>query len=134
MKGHARDLMTHPVISVAPDAALREIASTFAEGGVGGVPVVDAAHEVVGFVSDLDLMVALLRDRPLDTPASELMSSPVVSVDEFEPTADVMRLFRERRVHHLPVLRGGRLVGIITPSDIIRYIARDVGVPPKEAG
>jgi CBS domain-containing protein len=62
------------------------------------------------------------------------MSSPVVSVDEFEQTGEVIRLFRERRIHHLPVLRGGRLVGIITPSDVIRFIARDITPPPREAG
>lgn len=134
MKGHARDLMSSPVVSVAPDAPLAEIAAAFAAGGFGGVPVVDGEHAVIGFVSELDLMAALLHDRPLDTPARALMSSPVVSVDEFEPTADVVRILREQHIHHLPVLRGGRLVGIIAPSDIVRYIAREITPPPKEAG
>ena len=134
MRGHARDLMSSPVASVAPDARLAEIASTFADGGIGGVPVVDAAQAVVGIVSELDVMAALLRGCPPETSARVLMSSPVVSVDEFEQTANVIQLFRERRIHHLPVLRGGRLVGIITPSDVIRFIARDIVPPPSEAG
>jgi CBS domain-containing protein len=134
MKGHARDLMRSPVVSVGPEAPLAEIASAFAAGGFGGVPVVDPAQAVIGFVSELDLMAALLHNRPLDTPARALMTSPLVSVDEFDRTEEVIRVLREQRIHHLPVLRAGQLVGIITPSDVIRFVVRDVAPPPKEAG
>ena len=134
MKGHARDLMSSPVVSVGPDATLAEIASAFAAGGFGGVPVLDPTQAVIGFVSELDLMAALLQNRPLDTPARALMSSPLVSVDEFDRTEEVIRILRGQRIHHLPVLRAGRLVGIITPSDVFRFIARDGAPPPKEAG
>ena len=51
-----------------------------------------------------------------------------------EPTLEVMRILREQRILHLPVLRRGRLVGIITLSDVVRYIAREIVPLPREAG
>ncbi len=132
MKGHARSLMTTPVTFVTPETCLADIARTLAAGRFGGVPVVDASHAVVGFVSDGDLVDALLEGRDLDTRAGDLMSTPVVCVDEFDRTDEVMRLLRERRIRHLPVVRQGRLVGIITPSDVIRFLVdQQLPTPPK---
>jgi CBS domain-containing protein len=134
MKGHARNLMTSPVTSVQPDAPLHEIARLLASERIGGVPVTDEHQRVVGFVSESDLMDALLAGRPVDMPALALMAHPVHTVDEFDLTDEVMAVLRQHKIHHLPVLRGGRLVGIITPSDVIRFLARElVDSPPAGA-
>ncbi|HEX8822592.1 MAG TPA: CBS domain-containing protein, partial [Archangium sp.] len=60
MKGHARNLMTAPVKSVSPETPLSEIAKLLAGGHIGGVPVTDAEEHVLGFVSEADIMNALL--------------------------------------------------------------------------
>lgn len=134
MKGHARNLMTSPVTAVRPDAPLYEIARLLASEHIGGVPVTDEHERVVGFVSESDLMDALLAGRSVDTPALALMAHPVHTVDEFDLTDEVMAVLRQHKIHHLPVVRGGRLVGIITPSDVIRYLARElVDAPPAGA-
>jgi CBS domain-containing protein len=52
-------------------------------------------------------------------------------VNEFETTDEVMALFRKHGIHHLPVVREGLLLGIITPADVIRYLARDLDEPPR---
>jgi CBS domain-containing protein len=62
------------------------------------------------------------------------MSTPVVTVDEFDRTDDVMRLLREHDIHHLPVVRKGRLVGIITPLDVIRFLVEELLPVPPEVG
>lgn len=134
MKGHARNLMTSPVTAVQPDAPLYEIARLLASERIGGVPVTDAQQRVVGFVSESDLMDALLAGRSADTPALALMAHPVHTVDEFDLTDEVMAVLRQHKIHHLPVLRGGQLVGIITPSDVIRFLAQElVEAPPTGA-
>lgn len=134
MLGHARTIMTAPVSSVTTDATLGDIARALTAGGFSGMPVVDGDAGVVGFVSEIDLMTALLEGRDGSTPAADLMSSPVVSVDEFETTDEVMRVLRARSIHHLPVVRQGRLVGIITPSDVIRFLVERLLPVPPEAG
>jgi CBS domain-containing protein len=129
VKGHVRNIMTTPVRAVGPATPVLEIARVLASAGLGGVPVVSEDEEVQGFVSETDLMAALLAGRTAAR-AADVMSAPAITADEFEPVEDVMRLLRERRIHHLPVVRHGRLVGIVTPSDVIRYLVVHALPPP----
>jgi CBS domain-containing protein len=132
MKGHARNLMSPRVTKVVTDTPVADIAQLLAVGGIGGVPVVDANERVVGFVSEVDIMDALLAGRPTHATASALMTAPAITVDEFDRTEDVMRLLRHHRIHHLPVVREGRLVGIITPADVIRFLVKELlSIPPE---
>jgi CBS domain-containing protein len=132
MRGHARNIMTARVSAVGEEATIADVARLLAAGGFGGVPVVDGEHRVVGFVSETDLVDALLEGRGADALAGEVMSSPVVTVDEFDRLDEVMRVLRAHRIHHLPVVRGGRLVGIITPADVVRFLVeRLLPVPPQ---
>jgi CBS domain-containing protein len=126
--------MTAPVASVTADTSLADIARQLTAGRFSGLPVVDGDHRVIGLVSEIDLMTALLNGRDGSTPAAELMSAPAISVDEFETTDEVMRIFRERGIHHLPVVRQERLVGIITPSDVVRLLVERLLPAPPEAG
>jgi CBS domain-containing protein len=134
MKGHARNMMTSPVVSVGPESSLIEIARSLAAARIGGVPVVSAEGRVEGFVSESDLLDALLADRAPSTRAAELMTRSVLSVDEFDRTEEVIKLLRQHRIHHLPVLRGGQLVGMITPSDVVRFMVEQVLSEPPHAG
>ena len=119
MRGHARNIMTERVTAIAPDTALPLIAATLVAQGFGGVPVVDESDRVIGFVSEIDLMDALLRDSPHETLARDIMSSPAITIDEFAPAEEAMTMLRQRGIHHLPVVRQGRLVGIIAPVDVL---------------
>jgi CBS domain-containing protein len=134
MKGHARNMMTAPVVAVGPEASLDEIARCLAAARIGGVPVVGAEGRVEGFVSESDLLDALLAERDPATRAAELMTRSVHSVNEFDRTEEVMALLRQHHIHHLPVLRGGELVGMITPSDVIRFMVEEVLSKPPDLG
>lgn len=128
MKGHARNLMTERVTAVDPDTPVAAIAHTLVSLEIGGVPVVEAGGAIVGFVSDGDVMRALLQDPAGRTPASAVMTRQVVTIDEFATSDEVVEMLREHHVHHLPVVRAGRLVGIIAPKDVLRFLV-DHGVP-----
>jgi CBS domain-containing protein len=131
MKGHARNLMSTPVKSVSPGTPLSAIAILLAEEHISGVPVADEEANVLGIISDADIMSALLKGLPLYTPVEDVMTTPVHTVDEFDLTDEVVRLFRKHRIHHLPVVRERRLLGIITPSDVIRFLASTLPDTPR---
>ena len=132
MKGHARNLMTDRVQSVTADTPLADVARVLVAAHHGGAPVVDAEHRVLGFVTELDVLNALLRGDAEERTAQDLMSHPVLVADEFMPTDEVMGLFREGRIHHLPIVRGGKLVGIITPHDVLEHFVGHVLPEPLE--
>lgn len=120
MKGHARSLMTPHATTILPDASLSEVARVLVAAGFAGLPVVGTEGQLVGFLSELDLAQALLDGR-FDGRVRDVMSTRIVAVDEFAPTDEVIRALREHRIHHLPVVRQGTVVGMITPSDVIRF-------------
>jgi CBS domain-containing protein len=132
MKGHARHLMTEPVIAVGADTSVADIGRMLVVRGVSGVPVVDDAERVIGFVNENDILVPLLRND-FDKTAGDVMSRPPIVVDEFTPTDAVMSILQQSHIHHLPVVREGRLVGIITPRDVLRYLIEHVIPPPPES-
>ncbi len=126
MKGHARNLMTTPVKSVSLGTPLSDITILLVEERISGVPVTDEDGRVLGMISEADIMNALLKGLPMRTPVDEVMTTPVHTVDEFDLTDEVMALFRKHRIHHLPVVREEKLLGMITPMDVIRFLAEDL--------
>lgn len=132
MKGHARNLMTDHVLALQPDMSLAEVARVLVNTKHGGAPVVDDHHRVIGFISEIDLLGALLAERMQTATARDIMSHPVLVADEFMTVDEVMGLIRESGVHHLPVVRQERLVGIITPRDILEHFVEHVLPIPQE--
>jgi CBS domain-containing protein len=134
MKGHARNLMTEHVLSLRPDMTLAEIARVLVGTKHGGAPVVDEHTRVIGFLSEVDVLDALLGQRGETATARDIMSHPVLVADEFMPVDEVMSLLREGNIHHLPVVRQERLVGIITPHDVLRhFVERILPLPQEDA-
>jgi CBS domain-containing protein len=134
MKGHARQFMTAEVVVASPETSLAEAARELARLEISGLPVVDAEGQVIGIVTESDLLNALLEEQAVETPIRVLMTSPVVTVDEFTPADNIIRLLRERRFHHLPVTRQGVVVGLITPQEVIRYfVVHELPLPPEVA-
>ncbi|MBW4090415.1 MAG: CBS domain-containing protein [Proteobacteria bacterium] len=147
----ARDIMTPDVITVRPDTPLSELVQIMLRHGITAVPVVDG-DSVVGIVSEGDLLrrpelgtipvrprwllMLGFPDRAADTytrthgrTAGEVMSAPVMTVAEDAAVEDVAALMERHRVKRLPVLRGGRLVGIVARADLLRALALRLGPP-----
>jgi len=122
------------VVVASPETTLAEAARLLAEGGISGLPVVDAEGQVVGIVTESDLLDALLGPASVETPVRTMMTAPVVTVDEFTPADSVVRLLQGNNFHHLPVTRQGAVVGLITPQDVVRYfVAHELPLPPEVA-
>lgn len=153
----AMDLMTTDVITAAPDMSVQALATLLAERGISGVPVIDASGGLVGIVSEGDLLHraeigAARRHRVrrrswwLDHYASEhareyvkdhgrtvgdVMTRDVVSVTESAEIADVAALLEARRIKRIPVVRDGKVVGIISRANIVRAVGATKGAPAR---
>jgi CBS domain-containing protein len=115
----AGEIMTTPVVTVPPDAPTGEIAETLGRHRISAVPVVDEAGGVVGLVSEYDLLAKPGRS------ARDVMTTAVVSVTEDTDVADVRHLLVDRRIRRVPVLAAGRLVGIVSRSDVVALMATE---------
>ena len=134
MKGHARQLMAAQVATASPDTTLAEAAQELASIMISGLPVVDGSGQVVGIVTESDVLNALLQSASAETPVRTIMTRSVITVDEFASADSVIRLLRLKQLHHLPVTRQGSVVGLITPQDVIRYfVDHELPLPPDVA-
>ena len=111
-----RDIMSRYVVSVTEETPVIEVARILAERRFSGLPVLNHVGDVVGMVSDFDL---LARDG--DT-AGEVMSPDVVKVAEDTDIRTARTLLIEQRLARLPVFRGIELVGIVSRGDILREL------------
>jgi len=147
---HAMDVMTTNVITVDPDISVQALATLLSERGISGVPVVDKDSRLVGIVSEGDLLhraetgterrTQRRRSRWLDNFASdqeaardyvkahgrsvrEIMTREVISVSDTTELADIATLLETRRIRRVPVVRDGKLVGIVSRANLVRALA-----------
>lgn len=110
------------VSTVSADSKLSEAVRVLGERRIGALPVVEG-DRVVGIISERDVIYCL-KDHGaevLDWPVSRLMSSPAITVDPSTEVLSALALITQRRVRHLPVVSGGRLVGIVSIGDLVKY-------------
>lgn len=118
-----RDRMSRPAITVAPTATLAEAARLMAERRIHYLAVVDQHAEPVGLVNSDDVLGTRRRRRGRGDLVRDVMSSPVVSTGPGVSLAEAMRLMGDRAIGALPVVDGGRIVGMLTQSDIVATLA-----------
>jgi CBS domain-containing protein len=130
LQAHIRTVMNGQVITVGPDTALIDVAREIAAHGIGAVPVVDEEQRLLGLVSTNDL-VGLLHERPSfeDKTARDAMSVEPPSIDEFATAEEAIEVLRNALIRHLPVTREGKLVGLVTASDLIRHLLKQHPAP-----
>lgn len=142
----ATDVMTRDVVAVTPDTPVEEVARQMIARGVSAVPVVDAEGHVLGIVSEGDLLrrpelgterqpswwlrlLGMPEERAAEyvrthgRHARDVMTREVVTVEEDTPIEEIADLLESHRIKRVPVVRDGRLVGIVSRADIVRALA-----------
>jgi CBS domain-containing protein len=122
----ARDAMRKAPVTVAPDRTIADVAALMDRAVVGGVVVVDD-DRLVGIVTDRDLVVrALARRAPADARVDSVMSTDVITLDASADVRDAIRIFSSHAIRRLPLVDGGRMVGMITVDDLVVDAASDL--------
>jgi CBS domain-containing protein len=144
----ASDIMTRTVVTVGLENSVKEVATILCAHGISAAPVCSVAGQLAGVISEGDLMQSLgtarlqRKARWLDLlaegddlapafmeyikvdrrPAGEIMTSPAITAQEDTPVSDLADLMTKNRIRRLPIMRGQRLIGIVSRSDIIRTL------------
>lgn len=149
----ASDIMTRFVVTVAPTATMTDIAKTLAQHAISGVPVCEADGTLVGIVTEGDLVRPLMRSREKrrdwwlrhlaegtdlsaeflryaggqGATARDLMHADVIAASETDSVGDIAETMVRNDIRRVPVLRDGKLVGIVTRADLVKALARNAG-------
>jgi acetoin utilization protein AcuB len=131
--------MTRPPITITDDTSVGQALKIIEEHKLRHLPVLDAEGSLVGIVSEKDLLRASGQD-----PVESIMTSQVITVTEYTALEDAARIMADHKISSLPVMRDGKLVGIITETDLFQIFlellgAREEGVRltmlvPEEKG
>ena len=112
----------HDVASVSPKAPMAEIVKTLCDRRIGAVLVRDTAGQLLGIVSERDIVAALARDGlgVLDMSAAQLMTRTLFTVTLATTMEEAMTRMTDSRVRHLPVIEHGELIGLISIGDVVK--------------
>ena len=112
---------TQSVVTISPDATVRELVALLAEHNVGALVVSQDGERVSGIVSERDVVRRLHDDEAvLDSPVSAIMTSEVRTCAAEDGLTDLMQTMTEHRIRHVPVVAGERLTGIISIGDVVK--------------
>ena len=109
------------VITIKPDASVRELLTLLAEHNVGAVIVSPDGTEVGGMVSERDVVRRLNDgDAILDGPVTDIMTSVVHTCEPNHQIEELMQVMTEHRVRHVPIITDGKLTGMISIGDVVK--------------
>ncbi len=133
----ARQIMTTPVVTVRADTTVRDVATLLVEHQITAAPVLDAEGELIGMVSEGDLVVDRFSHDPRsqlrsveDEPpgpqtVGEVMSTPVIALGASADAADLAHTMLDSDVRSIPIVEGATVVGIVSRRDLLRTLVRD---------
>lgn len=117
----ARDVMTRPVVSARENASARDVAMQLICGLYSGMPVTNQNGEVVGVISELDLLKALQEGKELvRITAGDVMTREAITVESDAPLEKVTEIMMDRNIIRVPVTQDGKLTGVVARCDILR--------------
>ena len=117
-----RDVMDKKVIAVSKSMDVRHICRLLAKHQLTGVPVLDEKKQLVGYISERDIISAVPRARFFDRTAKELMVRRVKTIGPDEPITSASKIFLVKEYRKLPVVKGGKVVGMLSRKNVIRHM------------
>lgn len=109
------------VVTIAPDATVRDLLQRLAEYNIGAVVVSGTGHTIEGIVSERDVVRRLVGGAAvLDAPVSAIMTSEVHTCGPNDTVDQLMRLMTEQRFRHVPVVADGVLLGLVSIGDVVK--------------
>lgn len=114
-------LIERGCVTVKADSSLETVVGMLVEWGIGTVVVVDQKMQVLGILSERDIIRHLSEKKPLEgMTAKDLMTVEVITVDQQASSSELMQLMTENRIRHVPITKDKKLVGIVSIGDVVK--------------
>jgi signal-transduction protein with cAMP-binding, CBS, and nucleotidyltransferase domain len=123
-----KELITRPPVTISSSASLKNCAKLMRKENVGSLLVVDG-DTPKGIITERDIIQAIADDYPLETPASKVMSTNLITADASTEVGDAALLMTNHKIRHLVVTEGGKIIGVIS----LRDVARSLGLITTDA-
>ena len=120
------DYMISPILSIDLESSVQDAAQFMVAHNIGSV-LVKEFEEYVGIVTETDLTRKVLGKglNAESTPVSEIMTSPILSLDCYLPVEEANRFMHKNKIRHLAVTEEEKIVGILSVKDLVSYFSRD---------
>jgi CBS domain-containing protein len=119
-----KDAMSHKVVSIRPEATVDAAIRVLLDNGVSGAPVIDDSGKLCGVISQFQLLEVLYDPQVRNCRVAEMMTRNVLTVEETTLLGVAASQFVVHRIRRLPVVQGGRVIGILSRSDLLRYFIK----------
>lgn len=146
----AKDIMTHEVIMVSPEENVNSVMKMLIDNKISGVPVVDEEKHLLGVVTEKDLMIKAKELKVpfyltvfdsiiyLENPnkfkeemkkytgsrVKDVMTTRVITAEEDTSVSDIVELFTEHNINRVPIVRRGKVIGIVTRNDVLKALVK----------
>lgn len=127
----AKDIMSTEIITITEDATMKHVIQLLVTRGITGLPVVSDDMELLGIVTEKDVLKALYNRDVQVNSVADLMTGDIVSFDENDDLIKVFKGLVENNFRRVPILSQGKLVGIISRTDIIKFLSKSAAKPAK---
>jgi CBS domain-containing protein len=117
----ARDIMTRNVFTTSPEVSVQEVAQLLVQKDISGVPVINRDGQIIGIVTEADIIGKVDREGLC---VADIMTPELILVDEQTQVGEIAMLLVERKIKRVPVMRTGKLVGIVCRADIVNAVAQ----------
>ena len=122
---YVRDMMKKNIAVAKTNDSIKRISRILRERNISNIPVVNSTGELVGIVSEQDIIRAMESEDFMKMAAKDIMTTSVLSVKENDHVEYVSKIFVERPYRRLPVTKNKKVIGIITREDIISNFMSD---------
>ena len=118
----AEQIMTADIVTIHPEATIRDAIELLISRGISGLPVVDSEGHLVGILTEFALLALAYDHEIANQTVAEHMTSEVLTVDVATPVNKIADQFIVHRVQRLPVIREGRLAGLVSRRDVLESL------------
>ena len=119
-----KEIMNPNVVSLGPNASLKDAAELMAQQKIGSIVIVDN-NEPIGIITERDFATKImLQPYSADSKVSEAMSSPVVHITSNQSVADVIDIMANKDIRKVPVIDNGKVIGIVTGTEFLRLFVQ----------